>query len=524
MRKFMEEGNAVLGIELGSTRIKAVLIDDGYLPIVSGSHAWENKLENGLWTYSLDDAWNGIQKAYQKLAEEVRKKYGCVLKSFKAIGISGMMHGLLALDKDDNLLTPFRTWRNTNAGAAAETLTKLLNFNIPMRWSVAQLYQAILNNEPYIKDITFLTTLSGYMHYRLTGKKVLGLNDASGMFPIDVAAGTYDADMLAKFTALPEIESLPWQLKDILPKVLPAGANAGTITEEGTKLLDPSDNLQAGIRLCPPEGDMGTGMVATNSVKPGTGNISAGTSVNALVVTEKYLTKVYSEIDMITTPDGCPAALVHANNCTSDINAWASVFDEFAKAIGAEIDGDRLMTLLFKKTKKADKDLGGLLSYNYLSGESITNLTEGRPLFVRQPDGNFNLANFMKAHLYSAVATLKIGLDILGNENVNIESMFGHGGFFKTDNNGQSVVAAATGVPITVMENAGEGGAWGIALLAAYAADNRGKDLGQFLETVFVNIKKTVILPEKTEIESFELFMQKYIKGLEIEKQAVKSM
>ena len=395
-KELIEKGKTVLGIEFGSTRIKAVLIDENHHPIASGDHEWENRLENGIWTYSLDDIWQGLRDSYQKLAFNVEESYGVTLKKIGAIGFSAMMHGYMAFDKNGELLVPFRTWRNGITGEASEALTEAFQYNIPQRWSIAHLYQAILNGEDHVKNIDFFTTLAGYIHWKLTGQKVLGIGDASGMFPIDPETKQYHAAMIQKFDLLVADKNYPWKLKDILPKILVAGENAGILTPEGAKLLDPSGNLEAGIPLCPPEGDAGTGMAATNSVAKRTGNVSAGTSVFAMVVLEKELKKVYPEIDLVTTPDGSLVGMVHANNCTSDLNAWVGLFREFAESFGMEVDMNQLFGTLYNKALEGDKDCGGLLSYGYLSGENITGVTEGRPLFVRSPESRFNLANFMR--------------------------------------------------------------------------------------------------------------------------------
>ena len=425
VKNLLEEGKGILGIEFGSTRIKAVLIDEKGTPLASGSHEWENRLTDGIWTYTLDDIWSGLADCYADLASDVKKKYDVVLKKFASIGFSAMMHGYLAFDKEGELLVPFRTWRNTITEEAAAKLTEVFQYNIPQRWSIAHLYQAILKKEEHVGKIDFLTTLAGYVHWKLTGEKVLGVGDASGMFPIDCKSGNYDQNMIRKFDELTEPCGYGWKLSDILPKVLSAGEKAGTLTPEGAKLLDVSGNLEAGILLCPPEGDAGTGMVATNSVGVRTGNVSAGTSVFAMVVLEKELSKVYPEIDLVTTPDGALVAMVHCNNCTSDLNAWVNLFDEFAKSIGAAIDKNQLFSVLYHKALEGDADCGGLISYNYFSGEPVTGFDEGAPLFVRKADQTFNLANFMRTHIYSAIATLKIGMEILEKENVDIDKLMG---------------------------------------------------------------------------------------------------
>ncbi len=409
----IEHGKTVLGVELGSTRIKAVLIGEDHTPIASGSYEWENRYENGVWTYHLEDVWTGLQESYRSLSSEVFEKYGLRIQSVGAIGFSAMMHGYLAFDRDGKLLAPFRTWRNTITGQAAAQLTELFQFNIPQRWSIAHLYQAILNQEPHVGAIGHLTTLAGYVHWKLTGQKVLGVGEASGMFPIDSAANDYDPRMVWRFSGLLEVQELPWKLRDILPGVLGAGAPAGALTEEGARLLDPSGHLRAGIPLCPPEGDAGTGMVATNSVAARTGNVSAGTSVFAMIVLEQALSQLYPEIDMVTTPTGKPVAMVHSNNCTSDLNAWVDLFQEFTRALGVEVAEPRLYELLYQQALAADADGGGLLAYNYVSGEHITHMEQGRPLFVRTPESRFTLANFMRVHLFAALGALKIGLDML---------------------------------------------------------------------------------------------------------------
>jgi sugar (pentulose or hexulose) kinase len=513
-----------IGVEFGSTRIKAVLIDEDHKPVASGSYEWENQYENGIWTYSLEAVWTGLQESYRKLSNEFFKKYNTPLQTIGAIGFSAMMHGYVAFDKDGNLLVPFRTWRNTITGQAAEKLTDLFQFNIPQRWSIAHLYQAILNNEPHVKDISHLTTLAGYVHWKLTGQKVLGVGEASGMFPIDSKTNDYDERMMKLFNERLEVKKLPWKLQDILPKVLVAGDVAGVLTEEGAKLLDPTGKLQAGIPLCPPEGDAGTGMVATNSVAGRTGNVSAGTSVFAMIVLEKALSKLYPEIDMVTTPTGKPVAMVHSNNCTSDLNAWVGLFQEFTNALGVEISQSKLFEMLYQKALTGDADAGGLLAYSYLSGEHITHLEEGRPLFVRTPESHFTLANFMRVNLFSSLGALKIGLDILfEQEKVKIDQIFGHGGFFKTKEVGQKMMAAAMNVPVSVMETAGEGGAWGIALLAFYMHQKAGDEpLEAYLSNkVFAGENGTTIAPDPADVAGFAAFMERYKKGLVIERAAV---
>ena len=505
-----------LGIEFGSTRIKAVLLDESHTPIASGSFTWENQLVNGVWTYGLDYATEGLQSCFADLKRDFEDKFSQKLTSVGAIGISGMMHGYLPFDKDGHQLAEFRTWRNTMTGEAAEKLTALLNFNIPQRWSIAHLYQAILNKEEHIPAIARLTTLAGCFHYQLTGKHVLGIGEASGMFPIDSTALDYDEEMIQKFNALTGMD-----LRAILPKVLPAGAEAGNLTSEGALLLDPTGEFESGIPCCPPEGDAGTGMAATNSVRVRTGNVSAGTSDFAMIVVDKPL-GVHREIDMVTTPDGAPVAMVHCNNCTSDINAWVGLLKEFAEAIGAKIDSNALYTMLFRKAMEGDADCGGLLSYNYLSGEGVTDLNAGRPIFARTPDARLSLANFMRTHLLSALATLKIGLDILtGEEHVAIDKLYGHGGFFKTPEVGQKLLSAAVGAPVSVMETAGEGGPYGMALLAAYSASGANKSLPEFLDTeVFAGAKSTTLTAGDVDCDGFDAFLAAYKRALPVEKVA----
>jgi sugar (pentulose or hexulose) kinase len=522
-QKAIESGKTALGIEFGSTRIKAMLIGEDHSPIASGSYEWENRYENGIWTYNLEEVWAGLQESYRRLNSEVLKKHHTSLKTPGAIGFSAMMHGYLAFDKEGKLLVPFRTWRNTITGQAAGALTDLFQFNIPQRWSIAHLYQAILNKERHVKDINHQTTLAGYVHWKLTGQKVLGVGEASGMFPIDSRTNDYDKRMLEQFNGLLKAEKLPWKLEDILPKVLTAGDAAGILTEEGAKLLDPTGQLKAGIPLCPPEGDAGTGMVATNSVAERTGNVSAGTSVFAMIVLEKPLSKLYPEIDMVTTPTGKPVAMVHSNNCTSDLNAWVELFQEFTNALDVEMSESMLFEMLYKKGLTGDADCGGLLVYNYFSGEHLTHLEEGRPLFVRMPESRFTLSNFMRAHLFSALGALRIGLDIFEKEKVKIDQVLGHGGFFKTKEVGQKMMAAAMNVPVSVMETAGEGGAWGIALLASYMLHKVADEpLEAYLSSkVFAGENSMTIAPNQADVAGFTVFMERYKKGLVIERAAV---
>ena len=517
----MELKNTVLGIELGSTRIKAVLIDERHVPIASGDFEWENQLINGVWTYSMDMVHTGLQTCFARLCEDVKAKYGAELTTVGAIGVSAMMHGYLPFDAEGKQLAAFRTWRNTITGEAAEKLTALFAFNIPQRWSIAHLYQAMLNGEKHVKDIAYLTTLAGYIHWRLTGEKLLGVGEASGMFPIDSARCDYDEGMLRKFTELTGVD-----LRAILPKVVPAGACGGYLTAEGAKFLDPDGVLRPGIPVAPCEGDAGTGMAATNSVRARTGNVSAGTSDFAMIVTEKPL-GVHREIDMVTTPDGAPVAMVHCNNCTSDINAWVSLLGEFAAAIGTPQDKGRLFTLLFRKALEGDADCGGLLSYNYFSGEGVTDLDEGRPLFARTPDARFTLANFMRTHLLSALSTLKIGLDILTQtEQVAIDKLYGHGGFFKTPEVGQRMLSAAVGAPVSVMETAGEGGPYGMALLGAYMLwKDEGESLADYLDNkVFADAKSSTLMADPADVEGFNRFLMAYMRALPVEKLATESI
>lgn len=519
-KELIEAGQAVLGIEFGSTRIKAVLIDKEHKPIASGAHDWQNQLVDGIWSYSEDAIWGGLQDCYAKLLADVQDKYGVVIKRLAAIGFSGMMHGYLAFDKDKNLLVPFRTWRNTITGEAADKLTEVLNFNIPQRWSIAHLYQAILNDESHVKDIDYFTTLAGYIHWTLTGEKVLGIGEASGMFPIDSAKRDYDAGMIAKFDALPEVAKYSWKLEEILPKVLMAGEKAGNLTEEGAKKLDVSGNLEAGIPLAPPEGDAGTGMTATNSVSLRTGNVSAGTSVFAMVVLEKELSKVYKELDLVTTPVGDAVAMVHCNNCTSDLNAWIGLFKEFSDMFGMNIDINDIYGKLYNNAMNGDKNCGGLVAFNLFSGEPVIGLDDGAPMFARKADAKMNLANFMRTHLYTSLATLKIGCDILfKEEHVKVDTLYGHGGLFKTKGVGQSVLAAAMNAPVAVMETAGEGGPWGMAILASYMVNNTDNEaFDEFLKNkVFKGAEGTTLEPNPEDVAGFDAYIETYKAAIEAE-------
>jgi sugar (pentulose or hexulose) kinase len=526
VKNAIQSGKTVLGIELGSTRIKAVLIGEDHTPIATGSHVWENSYVNHIWTYSVEEVWKGVQNSYQQMANDVKQRYGITLQTVGAIGFSGMMHGYMAFDEDEELLVPFRTWRNNITERASTELTELFNYQIPQRWSIAHLYQAILNQEEHISNIHFLTTLAGYVHWKLTGQKVLGVGEASGVFPIDLNTKNYNKTMIQQFNELMVHKNLSWNLEEILPNVLVAGENAGVLTEEGAKLLDVTGDLQAGIPLCPPEGDAGTGMVATNSVAKRTGNVSAGTSAFAMVVLEKDLSKVYPEIDLVTTPTGNLVAMAHSNNCSSDLNAWVGLFAEFLTAMGIEGDSNKLYETLFTQALQGDPDGGGLLSYGYLSGEHMTHFEEGRPLFVRSSDSNFSLANFMRVHLFTAFGAMKIGMDILlKEENVKLDEVLGHGGLFKTEGVGQGILAAAFNVPVSVMETAGEGGAWGIALLGSYMINKKEKEtLEEYLnENVFVDQAVKTVSPDPKDVEGYEQFMERYKNGLSIERAAVEN-
>ena len=505
--------NYFLGIELGSTRIKAVLLDEAHKIVKSGDDTWKSSLENGVWTYHMDEVQTGLRAAVQNLGE--------LPGEISAMGVSGMMHGYLAFDKDWNLLAPFRTWQNTMTGEAAEALSAEFGFNVPQRWSIAHLYQAVLNGEEHVKSIAHITTLAGYVHYLLTGENVLGIGEASGMFPIDSEALSYDAAMLDKFDALIQKYDFSWSIRGILPKVLTAGAAAGTLTEAGGTYL--GGLLPAGIPLCPPEGDAGTGMTATNAVAPRTGNVSAGTSIFAMVVLEKPLSKVYPEIDMVTTPTGKPVAMVHCNNCTNDMNAWVSLLGETAKLFGADVSTGELFTRLYQKSLEGEADCSGVLTYNYMAGEGVTHLDEGRPMVVRRPESRLTLANFLRSQLYATMATLKIGMDILAGEHVAIDSLTGHGGLFKTPVVGQKYMAAACRAPVTCMESAGEGGPYGMALLASYMVQKApAQTLEQYLETeVFADVKRMTLAPDSEDAAGFDHYLTQYRAALAAEQAAV---
>ncbi|MBR5715727.1 MAG: FGGY-family carbohydrate kinase [Bacteroidales bacterium] len=536
-RQTIESGKAVLGIEFGSTRIKAVLIDQDNKPIAQGSHEWENQLVDGLWTYSTEAIWYGVEDCYADLRRNVKAEYDCEIEQLASIGISAMMHGYMAfgpngkatrwapVSEDEKILAPFRTWRNTNTGKAAAELSKLFNYNIPLRWSISHLYQAILNGEEHVKDITYLTTLAGYIHWRLTGKKVLGIGDASGMIPVDPETKTYNAEMVRKFNKLVAPYGFPWKLEDILPECLVAGQDAGVLTEHGAQRLDVSGHLKGGCPLCPPEGDAGTGMTATNSVKVRTGNVSAGTSSFSMIVLEKDVQKPNEMIDIVTTPDGNLVAMVHCNNCTSDINAWVKLFKEYQELLGVKVDMNEIYGKLYNHALTGDVDCGGVLSYNFISGEPVAGLTEGgRPLVMRSPNDRFNLANFMRANLYATIAVLKLGNDVLFNEeNVKVDRITGHGGLFKTPGVGQKVLAAALNSPISVMETAGEGGAWGIALLASFLVNNPDKlNLAAYLEkVVFAGNKGIEIAPDPADVEGFNRYIETYKACIPVDQAAV---
>ena len=536
-RQTIESGKAILGIEFGSTRIKAVLIDQENKPIAQGSHEWENQLVDGLWTYSTEAIWYGVEDCYADLRRNVKREYDCEIEQLASIGISAMMHGYMAFgpngkatrwapaSESEKILAPFRTWRNTNTGKAAAELSKLFNYNIPLRWSISHLYQAILNGEEHVKDITYLTTLAGYIHWRLTDKKVLGIGDASGMIPVDPNTKTYNAEMVRKFNELVAPYGFPWKLEDILPECLVAGQDAGVLTEHGAQRLDVSGHLKGGCPLCPPEGDAGTGMTATNSVKVRTGNVSAGTSSFSMIVLEKDVTKPNEMIDIVTTPDGNLVAMVHCNNCTSDINAWVKLFKEYQELLGVKVDMNEVYAKLYNHALTGDVDCGGVISYNFISGEPVAGLTDGgRPLVMRSPNDRFNLANFMRANLYATIAVLKLGNDVLFNEeNVKVDRITGHGGLFKTPGVGQKVLAAALNSPISVMETAGEGGAWGIALLAAYLVNNPDKlNLADYLEqVVFAGNTGIEIAPDPADVEGFNRYIETYKACIPVDQAAV---
>ncbi len=525
-KELIASGKAILGIELGSTRIKSVLIGEDNHPLAQGSFSWENQLAGGLWTYSIDAIWSGLRASYADLRSDVRSRYGVEIESLACIGISAMMHGYMPFGKNGDILVPFRTWRNTNTGKAARELSELFNFNIPLRWSISHLYQAVLDGEEHVSRIDYLTTLAGYIHWRLTGRRVLGIGDASGMLPVDSSTGDYSEEMVGKFDSLLAPKGYPWKLRDILPKVLKAGEDAGCLTEEGALALDPEGKLRSGVPLCPPEGDAGTGMVATNAVRRRTGNVSAGTSSFSMIVLERELSRPYEVIDMVTTPDGSPVAMVHCNNCTSELNAWAGIFRGYRTLIGLDTDESELFSTLFNCALEGEPDCGGLVAYNYVSGEPVTGFSDGRPLFVRSASDNFSLANFLRSQLYAAVGVLKIGNDILlKEEKVKVDRISAHGGFFKTPGVGQRILAAALNSPISVMETAGEGGAWGIALLAKYRVDNpEGLSLEDYLDKrVFNGDAGVEVVPSDSEVEGFDRYVANYKACLPIERAAVEA-
>jgi sugar (pentulose or hexulose) kinase len=519
-------GDAILGCELGSTRIKATLVRPDGTPLASGSFQWENRLEDGTWTYRMEDVWQGIAGCWQALAEDVRGRYGCDITGLAAAGISAMMHGYIAVDETGELLVPFRTWRNNFTGAAAAGLTELFGWPIPQRWSIAHLYQAILNGEDHLPRVAGITTLAGYVHWKLTGEWSIGIGDASGMFPVDPQTLAYDAAMLAAFDRQVADRGYPWKLADLLPTIVPVGRCAGRLGAAGAKLVDPSGRLQPGAPLCPPEGDAGTGMVVTNSVRPRTGNVSAGTSVFAMLVLDKQLSRVHPEIDLVLTPDGFLTGMAHSNNCTSDFNAWMALLAESARVLGADVADSDLYDKLMPLALEGDADAGGLLSFGYISGEHLTGFSEGRPLFVRQPDGAFTLANFVRAHLFSALGALRTGLDVLTEqEGVHVEELRGHGGFFKTPEVGQLIMAAATNTPVSVPATAGEGGAWGMALLAAYSVRER-KDvlLPDFLDELIGDSIGRALAPRPEDVDGFNRYFERYTAGLPIEAAAVERL
>ena len=523
----LRAGKTALGIEFGSTRIKAVLIDDTYTTIAAGDHEWENHLENGLWTYSLDEIWSGLQDAYASLAHDVSTAYGQQLTRVGSIGFSAMMHGYLAFDDNDELLVPFRTWRNTNTSEAHRKLSELFQYNIPERWSIAHLYQCILDEEEHVPNVAFLTTLAGYVHWKLTGRKVLGVGDASGMFPIDPETHTWEQELLARFSALPEVAAQPWNIEALLPTPLVAGQDAGVLSEEGAKLLDPRGVLKSGIPMAPPEGDAGTGMVATNSVRVRTGNVSAGTSIFAMVVLEHKLQALHPEVDLVTTPAGDLAGMSHANNFTSDLNAWVKVFGQFAQAAGFKLDAGTLYSTLFTTaiSPEANSDAGGLLNYCFYSGEFLAGLEEGRPVFARGPEAKMSLANFMRAQLFGAFSPVKIGMDVMTKqEHVQVDSLVGHGGIFTTPKVAQSILAAAFNTPIKVMSTAAEGGAWGMAVLADYLW-HADVALDEHLDNrVFADAVSTTETPDPDDVDGFERYFARFIEGLPIVKAAIKAI
>lgn len=525
-KAIIENGQAILGCELGSTRIKATLVDANGRLLASGSQQWENRLEHGFWTYSMEQVWEGLASCYANLASDVAAGYDCPLGKLKAAGFSGMMHGYIAVDADGELLTPFRTWRNSTTAQASTELTALFDWPIPQRWSIAHLYQAILDDEGHLHRLAGINTLSGHVHWKLSGERVMGVGEASGMFPVDPDTGDYNGEMLAWFDRLVEARGYPWKLRDLLPRIVAVGENAGSISETGAKLLDPGGQLRAGAPLCPPEGDAGTGMVVTNAIRPGTGNVSAGTSVFAMLVLDRKLSRARPEIDLVLTPDGQLTGMAHSNNCTSDFDAWAGLLGEAARLLGADFDNDKLFATLLAQALEADENCGGLLTYGYISGEHLTGFSEGRPLVVRKPDGRFTVANFVRAHLFSALGALRIGLDVLTrDEGVEMRQLCGHGGFFKNEGIGQRIMAAATNTPVSVCSGAGEGGAWGMALLAAYSVrESAQESLADYLDRLIGDSVGQPVKPRADEVASFEEYFKRYKAGLAIEEAAVREL
>ncbi len=525
LRDVISAGTGVLGVEFGSTRIKATLIGPDYSPLASGSHGWQNEYVDGVWTYSIEDVWTGLAACYRELADAVTRECGAAPQRIAGAGFSGMMHGYVALDREGNLLVPFRTWRNNITEPAALELTKVFNYPIAQRWSIAHLYQAIRSGEDHVGKVAHLTTLAGYVHWKLTGERAIGIGEASGMFPIDPATQSYDRQAIESFNDL-VTGTVPWKIEELLPTIVRAGDAAGTLTGEGARLIDPTGSLAAGVPLCPPEGDAETGMVATNSVRPRTGNVSAGTSVFAMLVLEGGLSRVHEEIDLVLTPDGKPVAMAHSNNCTSDFDAWIALFADAARALGVDVDDADVYSRLMPLALQGDADGGGMLAYGYVSGEHVTGFSEGRPLFVRRPDVPLTLPNFIRTHLFASLGALRTGLDILTEEEgVRVEEIRGHGGFFKTPDVGQRIMAAATRTPVSVLETAGEGGAWGMALLAAYAGrTDRSTSLADFLDEVFASSPGSVVEPDPEDVRGFETFFRRYTEGLPIEAAAVERL
>ena len=526
VQALIEAGKTILGVELGSTRIKAALIARDSTPLASGSYEWENTLQDGIWTYDLSEVWKGIASCYADLVTNIQTTYGVTPRRYASLGFSAMMHGYIVHDKDGKLLTPFRTWRNNITGPACVELSKLFNFAIPQRWSIAHLYQSILENQDHVQHIDYLSTLAGYVHWKLTGRRVLGIGDASGMFPIDPETGDYDEKMLKTFDALVKPRSYPWKLRDILPQVLPAGAEAGTLSAEGARLLDPRGNLEAGIPLCPPEGDAGTGMVATNSIRPNTGNVSAGTSVFAMIVLEKSLKKPHEEIDVVMTPDGKPVGMAHSNNGSSDFDAWISLFGQAVKALGFDVPTGKLYETLTPLALRGNADGGNLLHISYLSGEHLTGFTEGRPLFVRTPDSAFTLENVIRSLLFSSLCALRVGMDVLTKEEgVTVREIRGHGGFFKRGTTGQRIMAAATNTSVSLPATAGEGGAWGMALLASYLVrEDKHQSLTDFLDSLISDSMGEPVHPDPRDVAGFEAYHNRYKQCLGIEREAIRAL